>query len=129
MAGFCAAAKVLLLVTPVYLLQISDRVPPSANYPTLTALTGVAIFLPDCFRLLDWMRQRMIRTPPERQGQCGTPAFLQGVVGVTHASPLRSSVKEKKDEGQGERLPWSGPGARGNFSSRATPLLDFELIV
>ena len=106
---FSAAANVLLLGAPVYLLQISDRVPPSANYPTLTALTGGAIFLPDCFRLLDWMRQRMIRTPPERRGAVWNSCL--------------------PSEGQGERLPWSDPGARGNFSNRATPLLDFEFVV
>ena len=36
-AGFGAAAKVLLVVAPVYMLQISDRVLPSTRHtPRLT---------------------------------------------------------------------------------------------
>ena len=55
MAVFSAAANVLLLVAPVYMLQIYDRVLPSASHATLIALTGVAVFLLCCFGLLDWM--------------------------------------------------------------------------
>ena len=54
-AVFSAAANVLLLVAPVYMLQIYDRVLPSASHATLIALTGVAVFLLSCFGLLDWM--------------------------------------------------------------------------
>ncbi len=59
-AGFSAAANVLLLVAPVYMLQIYDRVLPSASHATLLALTGVAVFLLSCFGLLDWVRQRLM---------------------------------------------------------------------
>ena len=62
-AGFSAAANVLLLVAPVYMLQIYDRVLPSASHATLIALTGVAVFLLSCFGLLDWVRQRLMRSP------------------------------------------------------------------
>ena len=60
MAGFSAAANVLLLVAPVHMLHISDRVLPSASHATLIALTGVAVFLLSCFGLLDWIRQRLM---------------------------------------------------------------------
>ena len=59
-AVFSAAANVLLLVVPVYMLQIYDRVLPSASHATLIALTGVAVFLLSCFGLLDWIRQRLM---------------------------------------------------------------------
>ena len=59
-AVFSAAANVLLLATPVYMLQIYDRVLPSASHATLIALTGVAVFLLSCFGLLDWIRQRLM---------------------------------------------------------------------
>ena len=67
MAVFSAAANVLLLVAPVYMLHIYDRVLPSASHATLIALTGVAVFLLSCFGLLDWIRQRLMRTPLERR--------------------------------------------------------------
>ena len=60
MAGFSAAANFLLLVAPVSMVQISDRVLPSASHATLIALTGVAVFLLSCFGLLDWTRQRLM---------------------------------------------------------------------
>ena len=53
---FSAAANVLLLVVAVYLLQISDRVLPSASHATLLALTGMAVFLSSCFGLPDCAR-------------------------------------------------------------------------
>ena len=59
-AVFSAAANVLLLVAPVYMLQTYDRVLPSASHATLIALTGVAVFLLCCFGLLDWIRQRLM---------------------------------------------------------------------
>ena len=59
-ALFSAAANVLLLVAPVYMVQISDRVLPSASHATLIALTGGAIFPLSCFGLLDWIRQRLM---------------------------------------------------------------------
>ena len=59
-AVFSAVANVLLLVAPVYMLQIYDRVLPSASHATLIALTGVAVFLLCCFGLLDWTRQRLM---------------------------------------------------------------------
>ena len=55
-AGFSAAADMLLLVAPVSMLQSYDRVLPSASHATLIALTGDAVFLLSCFGLLDWVR-------------------------------------------------------------------------
>lgn len=59
-AGFSAAANVLLLVAPVYMSQISDRMLPSASHAVPIALTGVAVFLLSGFGLLDWIRQRLM---------------------------------------------------------------------
>ena len=61
MAGFSAAANGLLLVAPVYMLQISDRVLPSASLAKPIAPTGAAvILLLSCCALLTWIRQRLI---------------------------------------------------------------------
>ena len=57
---FSAFVNVLMLVAPVYMLQIYDRVLSSASYETLIALTVVAVFLLLCFGLLDWVRQRLM---------------------------------------------------------------------
>ena len=62
-ADFSAAANLLLLVVPVSMLQIPDRMLPSASHATLIVLTGVAVFLSSCFGLPDWVRQRLMRPP------------------------------------------------------------------
>ena len=57
---FSAFANILMLVAPVYMLQMYDRVLTSASYETLIVLTLVAVFLLACFGLLDWVRQRLM---------------------------------------------------------------------
>ncbi len=57
---FSAMANILMLVAPVYMLQMYDRVLTSASYETLIVLTVVAVFLLACFGLLDWVRQRLM---------------------------------------------------------------------
>ena len=57
---FSAVANILMLVAPVYMLQMYDRVLTSASYETLIVLTLVAVFLLSCFGLLDWVRQRLM---------------------------------------------------------------------
>ena len=57
---FSAMANVLMLVAPVYMLQMYDRVLTSASFETLIVLTVVAVFLLSCFGLLDWVRQRLM---------------------------------------------------------------------
>ncbi len=57
---FSVCVNVLMLVSPVYMLQIYDRVLTSSSHETLIALTVVAVFLLLCFGGLDWVRQRMM---------------------------------------------------------------------
>ena len=57
---FSAFANVLMLVAPVYMLQMYDRVLTSASFETLIVLTVVAVFLLACFGMLDWVRQRLM---------------------------------------------------------------------
>ena len=59
-ALFSAFTNILMLVSPVYMLQVYDRVLTSASFETLVALTAVAVFLLMCFGGLDWVRQRMM---------------------------------------------------------------------
>ena len=57
---FSAMANILMLVAPVYMLQMYDRVLTSASFETLIVLTVIAVFLLACFGLLDWVRQRLM---------------------------------------------------------------------
>ena len=60
-ALFSSLLNILMLVSPVYMLQMYDRVLPSASAETLLMLTLIAVFLLTCFGLLDWVRQRLMQ--------------------------------------------------------------------
>ena len=101
MAVFSAAANVLLLVAPVYMLQIYDRVLPSASHATLIALTGVAVFLLCCFGLLDWIRQRLMTRVALMLHDGAVDAVLAGSY---HASLRRARQSGGSAPLRGERL-------------------------
>ncbi len=57
---FSIFTNLLMLVSPMYMLQIYDRVLTSASTETLIALTTVALFLLAIFGLLEWVRHRLM---------------------------------------------------------------------
>ncbi len=60
-AVFSALVNILMLVSPVYMLQMYDRVLSSASGYTLVMLTIIALFLLACFGALEWTRQRLMQ--------------------------------------------------------------------
>ena len=60
-AVFSALVNILMLVSPVYMLQMYDRVLTSNSIETLVMLTIIAIFLLACFGGLEWVRQRLMQ--------------------------------------------------------------------
>ena len=59
-AVFSSLVNILMLVSPVYMLQMYDRVLTSASSETLLMLTVIAVFLLACFGMLEWTRQRLM---------------------------------------------------------------------
>ena len=57
---FSLIINVLLLVSPLYMLQIYDRVLSSGSQETLIALTGIAIFLLIVLGMLEVVRSRIL---------------------------------------------------------------------
>jgi ATP-binding cassette subfamily C protein EexD len=53
---FSFMINILMLVPPMYMLQMYDRVLTSSSVPTLVALTVLATFLMLTLGLLDWVR-------------------------------------------------------------------------
>ena len=60
-AVFSALVNILMLVSPVYMLQMYDRVLTSNSVETLAMLTIIAVFLLACFGGLEWVRQRLMQ--------------------------------------------------------------------
>lgn len=87
--------NLLFLTSPLYMLQVYDRVLASGRHETLFYLTIIAVFALVIFGLLEGLRQAML----SRIG-----AWLHGRVGeaVIHAS-IQSSLDNKPIGGQGLR--------------------------
>ena len=105
MADFSAAANVLLLVAPVYLLQIYDRVLPGCEPCHPDRPDGRGCVPVELFRAAGLGAPAVdADSPREAEYGVGIPVVLRGV-GAPHAAPLRSSAGEKRGKGQGEHLP------------------------
>lgn len=59
-AGFSFVINLLLLVSPIYMLQLYDRVLSSGSVETLLVLTGIALFLLALLAILDAVRSRIM---------------------------------------------------------------------
>ena len=57
---FSAATNMLLFVSPLYMLQVYDRVLHSRNEMTLLMLTIIALAMLAMFGLLEWLRSRVL---------------------------------------------------------------------
>ena len=60
-AAFSSLVNILMLVSPIYMLQMYDRVLPSMSVQTLLMLTLIAFFLLAMYALLEWVRQRLMQ--------------------------------------------------------------------
>ncbi len=60
-AVFSGLVNILMLVSPVYMLQMYDRVLTSNSLETLGMLTIIAVFLLACYGGLEWTRQRLMQ--------------------------------------------------------------------
>ena len=57
---FSAATNILMFVSPLYMLQVYDRVLQSRSEMTLLMLTVIAVALLALFGLIEWLRSRVL---------------------------------------------------------------------
>lgn len=95
MAVFFASLclNLLVLTTPLYMLQLFTRVMSSGSIPTLIALTGVAVLALVFYMLFEALRQRLVARLGNRLESNLGPYLLKAVVrgegGVTNTQPIR----------------------------------------
>lgn len=94
--GFSIAINLLMLVSPLYMMQVYDRVLTSRSLPTLVALTGLALALLAVMAALEFVRSRiMVRISAWLDAALNRPmfeaAFRDRVAGASGsaAQPLR----------------------------------------
>jgi PrtD family type I secretion system ABC transporter len=94
-AGLSFFLNLLVLVSPLYMLQVYDRVLSSGSVPTLIALTLIAAFAIGCMVLLDTYRQQIMARLASWGEQQATPPIMKAAVRATSrgqalgAQPLR----------------------------------------
>jgi len=70
--SFSIISNVLLLVSPIYMLQIYDRVMTSASMDTLIWLSVIAVFLMTVYAAAEGGRRRVLSLAADRLGQLFT---------------------------------------------------------
>ncbi|GAL18453.1 ABC-type protease exporter ATP-binding component PrtD/AprD [Vibrio maritimus] len=82
-----AAINILMLVVPVYSLQVFDRVLSSQSLDTLLLLSGIAVFLLVSQAILDTLRQKYTqRKALQFESLCTQTLYKQGTSGQASVS-------------------------------------------
>lgn len=112
---YSAGANLLMLVGPLYMLQIYDRVMSSGSVPTLMGLFCLVIVLYGFMALYDMMRGRILSRAAYRfDAELGRAAFDQRLASTGAANPLRDL--------EILRSFLSGPAMRGLFDAPWLPI-------
>jgi PrtD family type I secretion system ABC transporter len=86
-AVFSAALNILFLVSPIYMLQVYDRVLTTGSVATLLLLSGIAVFLLVVYLFAEAGRRRVLgRAAQLMSDELAEPALKQGF-GDSRATP------------------------------------------
>ena len=96
-AVFSSLVNILMLVSPVYMLQMYDRVLTSGSGDTLLMLTLIAVFLLVCFGFLEWVRQRLMQRIALALGLNMANDVLASAFRSNLASQTQSSTQPVRD--------------------------------
>lgn len=96
-AAFSSLVNILMLVSPVYMLQMYDRVLTSGSGETLAMLTLIAVFLLVCFGFLEWVRQRLMQRIALALGLNMANDVLASAFRSNLASQQQSSTQPVRD--------------------------------
>lgn len=88
LALFGLAANVLLLVSPLYMLQIYDRVMSSGSYDTLIWLTAIAVFLLVVYGAAEMGRRRVCALAGQEVEEHFAPRLFQRFAQTPEGRPV-----------------------------------------
>jgi ATP-binding cassette subfamily C protein/ATP-binding cassette subfamily C exporter for protease/lipase/ATP-binding cassette subfamily C protein EexD len=94
---FSAAINVLYLASPLYMLQVYDRVVPSGSGPTLLMLTVALLIALGTMAALDWVRSRILIRAGLRFDRLLSGRLMAAVVKQTNAMPGVSRSQALRD--------------------------------
>jgi len=117
---FSIFINLLMLVGPIYMLQVYDRVLTSGSIPTLVYLTVVAAFLILIGSLLDFSRSRLlVRLSGMLDGHLGEPVFERMVMQRAGATGSEANALRDVDH---FRNFLTGPGVLPFFDAPWVPV-------
>ncbi len=93
-AGFSALVNLLYIVPTLYMLQVYDRVVPTAGLQTLFFLTVVLLFGLACLALLDRIRTRLLVRAGVVLDAAVAPVLLDATLGRPGSSVARRALRE-----------------------------------
>ena len=91
---FSLAINLLLLVPPLYMLQVFDRVITSRSQETLTALTIAAVVALGLMALLDVVRARLLAAAGIALDRMLGPRVLDGLLGRLAGSEFANGLRD-----------------------------------
>src|SRR6266478_3161618 len=94
---FSAAINVLYLASPLYMLQVYDRVVSSASVPTLLMLTVALLIALSAMAALDWVRARILIRAGLRFDRLLSGRVMAAVVKQANATPGASRSQALRD--------------------------------
>lgn len=107
---FGLGTNLLMLVGPMFMLQIYDRVLPSRSIPTLVTLVCLVVALYAYYSILDWLRARALIRASQRFGIQWSRAAFDASVRRPLAIGSKSDNDAPIDDLERIRSFLSGPG-------------------
>jgi len=98
LAAFSAVANVLMLVSPIYMTQVYDRILPTRSFETLAALSLIALVALAVLGLVETVRQTLARKLAARYELAVMPRLIaaddDGALGIEpHVAAKAQTVK------------------------------------
>lgn len=121
-ALFAGGVNILFLASPIYLLQIYNRVVPSGSIPTLLALSVAALIAFITMVMLDAIRARVLIRAAARMDRLLSGRLFHAVVGVSRATGPTSRNAQPLRDFDTFRGAMAGPAAQLFFDAPWSPL-------
>ncbi len=109
LAWLSALTNLLVLVGPLYMIQVYDRVLTSHSVPTLVGLSVLAALLYGFLGYFDWLRSRILVRVGQQVAGCLTPSALAASLALPLLQPNTQTHKPLRDV-EHIRQFLSGPG-------------------
>lgn len=113
--------NLIMLVPPLYMLQVYDRVMTSRSESTLLMLTLIVVFLFATMGLLEWVRSRVLVRIGTRLDADLNPRMLDAAFRLSLRSPSQSGPQPLEDLTQIRQF-LSGPAMLAFFDSPWVPI-------